>query len=372
MHPTYTSDRPGDCPICNMKLVPIKPAVAVAGTNGPVVPGRVPVMISPEKQQLIGLRTATVFPRHLSDTVRTTGVLEHDETTLVRVAPRFSGWVRELHVNYTGQAVEQGHPLLTVYSPELVATETDYLLAWRRWREAEPSPEGEPRRTAQRLWESARQRLELWGIAAEEIHALEQRDSPAEEILLRAPVTGHVIAKSAVAGKAFMAGETLYELGTLHSLWVRASVPEDQLPAVRVGQQARVTFPHQPGLTLTNRVAFIYPHLAPGTRRGEFRLEIPNPEHALRPDMWTEVEIFVDLGERLTVPASAVIDTGTRQLAFVRREDDHLEPREVQIGARTDDWWEVLGGLQEGEKVVTRALFLVDSESQLKAALAGE
>lgn len=369
MHPSYTSGRPGDCPICHMKLVPIKDGGATASSSAPAVTGRALIMVSPERQQTIGLRTATVFPRHLEDTVRAPGVVEHDETALTRVAPRFGGWVQKLHVNSTGQPVEQGHPLLTVYSPELVATENDYLIAWRRWRDAEPGPESEARHTARHLWESARRRLELLGIAPQEIQALEQRNEPADEVLLRAPITGHVIAKPAIEGRAFQAGETLYELGTLDTLWVRASIPEADLLAVRVGQAATVTFPHLAGRTLASTVTFLYPHIAQGTRRAELRIEIPNPEHDLRPDMWANVEIHLDLGERLTLPASAVIDTGTRQLAFVRREDDHLEPREVKVGVRTADWWEVLDGLKEGERVVTRALFLVDAESQLRAAI---
>lgn len=369
MHPNYTSPRMGDCPICHMKLVPIP---AAGATNaGPAVANRATIMIPADRQQLIGLRASTVFPRLLSRTLRTSGVVEHDETALARIAPRFGGWVQKLHVNFTGQAVEQGQPLLSVYSPELLATENEYLLASRQWRQAEDSVPSEARDNARRLFDSARRRLELWGVGEAEVRDLERRGHAADELLVRSPLSGHVISKSAVEGQSFEAGETLYEIGVLDRLWLRATIPESDLAHVRTGQVARVTFAALAGRTVETSVDFVYPHLDPQSRRGAVRLRLDNPDHTLRPDMWATVEIEERLGERLTVPASAVIDTGARLLAFVQREDDHLEPREVEIGVRTDDWWEVLGGLEEREKVVTRALFLVDSESQLKAVVAG-
>ena len=391
MHPTYVSDKPGDCPICNMKLVPIKEdkpkasAPADTKTNeekhegvhggdhaaakSPAVPGRVAVMISPDKQQLIGLRTATVESRDLSDTIRTLGTFEHDERRLARIAPRFGGYVRDLKVNYTGQPVEKGEPLLTVYSPELISAENEYLLALQRRKSLkESSPEYE---AAQRLVDSARRRLSLWQIGDEEIREIERTGQPKDELLLRSPVSGHVVTKMAVEGKAFMAGETLYEIADLHHLWLRAYVYEYELPLIKVGQKARVILPNQDNQTYESEVTFIYPHIDPQTRRAEIRLELDNPGHRLRPQMWANVEINASFGKVLAIPASAAIDTGARFVAFVKHEDDHLEPREVKIGVQTDDYYQVLEGVKEGEEVVTRALFLVDSESQLKAAIAG-
>ncbi len=369
MHPSYTSPRMGDCPICHMKLVPIPEDGATHA--GPAVAGRTTIMISADRQQLIGLRTSTVFPRLLSRTLRTVGVVEHDETALVRIAPRFSGWVRKLHVNFTGQPVERGEPLLTVYSPELFAAESEYLLAWRKWKGLPPETATEVGDSAERTLAAARRRLELAGVDAGEIRELEQRGTATDELLIRAPTSGHVISKAAVEGRAFMAGETLYEIGVLDRLWLRATIPESDLGLIRTGQVATASFAALGGKTVNTHVDFVFPHLDARTRRGSVRLPLENPDGALRPDMWATVEIEEPSGERLSVPASAVIDTGTRLLAFVKLEDDHLEPREVQIGLRTDDWWEVLDGLREREKVVTRALFLVDSESQLKAVVAG-
>jgi RND family efflux transporter MFP subunit len=363
MHPSYVSDRPGDCPICNMKLVPI--GESKASGDMPSLPGRVTIHLDPEKRQLIGLATSLVQTQRLIRTVRATARLSHDETTLTRIAPRFGGWVRKLHVNYTGQRVEQGAPVLTIYSPELLNTESDYLIAFRNARGQTNNIE------AARQLENSRRRLELMQVDTGEIRALEQRDAASDEMVFRAPVGGHVIAKTAVEGKSFMAGESLYEIAPLHRLWVLAAVPELELGAVREGQKARVRFPHHGQTEIESTVAFINPHIDPQSRRGEVRLEIDNADHALKPDMWATVEIEQNLGDVLSVPASAVIDTGTRNLAFVDRAEGHIEPRDVKIGERTDDYWQVLDGLKSGEKVVTRALFLVDSESQLRAVVAG-
>lgn len=420
MHPTYVSDRPGDCPICNMKLVPIKddptatPAkpAASAGAAQPgqytcpmhpkvvsdkpgrcpecgmdlekvpphsareehaaaAVPGRIAVAISPEKQQLIGLTTQLVSVRNLTQPIRTTATLEHDETKLARIAPRFGGWVRELKVNYTGQRVEQGDPLFTVYSPELLSAESEYLLAFERHTRLQSRPGSSQLESVKRLVESARRRLALWGIGEAEIRELEETGLPRDQILVRSPVSGHVVAKNAIQGRAFMPGDTLYEIADLSHLWIRAYVFEFEAPFLREGQAARVSFPYLGDRTIESKVSFLYPHIDPQTRRAEVRIEIENPALDLRPQMWANVELEADFGEVLTVPASSIIDTGVRLVAFVLRDDNHLEPREVKIGAKTDDYYEVRDGLREGEKVVARALFLIDSESQLKAAIAG-
>lgn len=377
MHPTYTSDRPGDCPICNMKLVPIKSKTAMADHNAQgdaknesAVPGRITIEIDSNKQQIIGVRTSAVEKRDLTRVVRTTGIVQHDERQLFKIAPRFGGFVRKLFVNYTGQHVNKGEPLFTVYSPELFATEREYLLAYEQARKAK---DGTPdlKKSAQRLLEGAKKRLELWQIGDEELRELEQKNEAEDEIIFRSPASGHVLAKTAVEGKSFMAGETLYEIANLSNLWLRASVYEYELPLIKLGQAARVTFPNFGGKVFESKVAFIYPHIDPQTRRAEVRLELQNPEFVLKPDMWADVEIEAHLGNVLTIPDSAVIDTGSRFVAFVQRGEGQFEPREVKVGARTDEFFQVLDGLKENEKVVTRALFLIDSESQLKAAVAG-
>lgn len=428
MHPTYIADRPGDCPICGMKLVLIKddkaaakPATAAPddkiaqvkpgqfycpmgaehvqdkpgkcpkcgmnlvekkeapagheghapGTSAAPVPGRISISLSADKRQMIGLALSKVEKRALTNTVRTTAVVQHDETRYARIAPRFGGWVRKLHVNSTGAPVEKGQPLFTVYGPELFSTENEYLIAWRGFQQLKADVSAEQRSATTNLLNSARRRLELWEIGDDEIRALEQRGTASDEVLFRSPIAGHVVAKMAVEGKSFMAGESLYDVADLSHLWLDAWVFESDLPLMKPGLQATITFPYLGNKTFTAPMTFLYPHIDPQTRRGRVRLELDNPEHLLRPDMWASVGIQIPLGEKVLIPASAVIDTGQRFVAFVDGEDEHLQPRELKVGAKTDDYYEVLDGVKEGEKVVTRALFLVDSESQLKAAIAG-
>lgn len=429
MHPTYISDKPGDCPICGMKLVPMKddkaktmptaPAAddkiaqvkpgqfycpmgaehvqdqpgkcpkcgmdlvekkeAPAGHEGhamdtqaaPQVPGRVAISLAPDKRQLIGLTLSKVEKRNLTRTVRTAALVEHDETRYAKIAPRFAGWVRKLHVNFTGAPVEKDQPLFTVYSPELYSTENEYLIAWRGVKQVKQDAPASQNDSAKALLESARLRLALFEIGEKEIKELEQRGTASAELLFRAPFSGHVIVKNAVEGKAFMAGESLYEIADLSHLWLRGYVYESELPLIQVGQDAVLNFSYLNNQSLPAKITFIYPHIESQTRRGEIRLELDNPKHEIRPDMWANVEIELKVGEKLTVPASSVIDTGQRYVAFVEGQDEHLEPREVKIAAKTDDYYEVVSGLKEGEQVVTRALFLVDSESQLQAAIAG-
>lgn len=428
MHPTFIKDKPGDCGICGMKLVPIKgdkvaakPAAPVpedkfpqvkvgqyycpmgaehvqeepgkcpkcgmnlvekkaapagpeshtTSTSGAPVPGRISISLSADKRQMIGLTLSKVEKRELTRNVRTTAVVMHDETRYARIAPRFGGWVRKLHVNFTGAPVAKGQPLFTVYSPELFSTENEYLIAWRGLQQLKADASREQRSTATNLLGSARRRLELWEIGDDEIRALEERGTATDEMLFRSPIAGHVFAKTAVEGKSFMAGESLYEVADLSRLWLDAWVFESDLPLMKLGLQATVTFPYLGNKSFTAPLTFLYPHIDPQTRRGRVRLELDNPEHLLRPDMWASVAIQVPLGEKLLIPTSAVIDTGLRFVAFVDGEDEHLQPRELKVGFKTDDEYEVLSGVKAGEKVVSRALFLVDSESQLKAAIAG-
>lgn len=380
MHPTYTSDKMGDCPICNMKLVPIKgdksapgdhEGHAAAARHAPRVPGRISISLSPDKRQLIGLTLADVERRELTRTVRTTAVVMHDETRYARIAPRFNGWVRKLHVNYTGAPVEKGQPLFTVYSPELFSAENEYLIARRGLQQPKADGSIGQRSSSTDLSGSARRRLELWEIGDDEIRALEQRGTAGDEMLFRSPIAGHVVTKDAVEGKAFMAGESLYEVADLSHLWLDAWIFESDFPLMKAGLRAAITFPYLGNKTLEAPVTFLYPHIDPQTRRGRVRIELDNPGHLLRPDMWAGVEIRIPLGEKVLIPSSAVIDTGQRFVAFVDGEDEHLEPRELRVGFKTDDYYEVLEGVKEGERVVSRALFLVDSESQLKAAIAG-
>jgi membrane fusion protein, copper/silver efflux system len=373
MHPTYISDKPGDCPICGMKLVPI-PADSGSHEAKPAEPtaaGRVGIKLSADRRQLIGLTLTKVETRELAVTVRALAIVQHDETRFARISPRFGGWVRKLNVAFTGAPVEKGQPLFTVYSPELFSTESDYLIAWRFAQQLKADASGAQRDAAKALLEAARMRLVLWEIGDDEIRDLEQRGTASQELVYRSPLSGHVLTKTAVEGKSFMAGDTLYEVADLSHLWLQASVAETDLPLLAVGQEATVTFSSLGNTVVTAPVTFLDPHLDPQTRRGTVRIDLDNPGHQLRPEMWADVEIEVPLGKKLTVPTAAVIDTGKRYVAFVSMDGDRLEPRELKIGAKTNEYYEVREGLKDGEQVVSRALFLIDSESQLQAAISG-
>jgi Cu(I)/Ag(I) efflux system membrane fusion protein len=379
MHPEVVRDSAGTCPICNMQLIQKREPGHAGHDSGQTgehsvtatsVPGRISIAISPEKRQLIGLTLATVAKRDLTRNIRTSALVEHDETRYTKISPRFAGWVRKLHINYTGAPVAKGEPLFSVYSPELFSTESEYLVAWQSAQQLNEDASPAQKISAASLLEAARLRLSLFQIGDEEIRELEQRGKPSPELLFRAPLSGHVIVKNAVEGAAFQAGDSLYEISDLSHVWLKAYVFEYELPLISLGQDAVIRFPYL-DKTFNAEVTFIYPHIEPQTRRAQVRLELENEGHVMRPDMWANVELQVKAADKLAIPNSAVINTGERYVAFVEGGDGHLEPRDVKVGMKTEDLCEVLSGLKEGEQVVDRALFLVDSESQLKAAIAG-
>jgi Cu(I)/Ag(I) efflux system membrane fusion protein len=355
MHPTYTSDRPGLCPICSMSLVEIEGDTA--DHEGAHVPGRTTIRINDERSRQIGLATEPVATKRLVRTIRASGTVEYDETRLTRISPRIGGWVQDLYVNTTGQYVEKGQALFKLYSPDLLVTEKEYLNALG-------TGNGD-------LIRAARRRLELWSISEAQIEELAKSGKAGDTMDLVSPASGYVIMKDVTAGQSFMPGETLYEIADLSHVWVHAFVYEYELRHISTGMPATVEVRAFPNHLYDAKVTFIYPYADEVSRTLVVRLELDNPDAMLKPDMWANIEFGMDLGEALTVPASALIDTGKRLIAFVQKDDGHLEPREVKIGGRTDDAFQVREGLAEGERVVSRALFLVDAESQLKAAIAG-
>ena len=416
MHPTMVSDRPGDCPICGMRMVPIegdegkgggpepaaepaaKKKIIYRSTMNPdemsdrpgkdsmgmemvpeeieeppaggaaAVDGRVSVKVSTRKRQLIGVRTAPVEKGPFIRTIRTVGRVTYDETRLRNVFTKISGWVERLHANSTGQLVKAGEPLLTIYSPELVASQQEYLLALRaRERLANSELSGE---SGRRLVASARRRLLLFDLTPQQIAALEETGEAPATMTLHAPISGHIITRNVTQGDRIEPGTKLLDIAELSRVWVLADIYEYELPFIRLGQVATMTLSYLPARTFEGRITLIYPVLSEATRTVKVRLEFANPDFTLKPEMYAQVEIRSDLGERLTVPESAVITTGTRDIAFVDRGEGYLEPRELKLGVRLPDRFEVLGGLAEGDKVLTSGNFLVDSESKLKAALA--
>lgn len=334
-----------------------------------VAPGT--VQISPERQHLIGVRIGTVEKRPLQKVIRTNGRVEFDEKRLATVSPKIGGWIEELYVDFTGAPVKKGAPLLTLYSPELVSTQEEYLSALSARRELSASPYPEIAASGNALVESARRRLRLWDISEEQIRVLEQTGQVRKTLTLYSPYGGIVLEKMAFRGMRVEPGMALYKLADLSVVWLIADIYEYELPLIRLGQQASIHLSYLQGEVFTGKAVFIYPYLDAQTRTARVRFEFANPHGTLKPEMYAGVEITIRLGDKVTVPEGAIIDTGIRKVAIVDKGSGYFEPRDVKLGTKAGDYYEVLDGLTVGERVVTSANFLIDSESKLKEAVGG-
>jgi Cu(I)/Ag(I) efflux system membrane fusion protein len=367
MHPWYRSDKPGIAPDCGMKLVPVY-APEAASPPGPVAGS---VQISPAKQQLMGVTTAAAQYRDLEKIIRTVGRVELDEERIASVHVRVSGWIQKVLVDYTWQEVKKGDPLFTLYSPELLASEQEYLLALKAERELGTSSFREVALGGRSLLEAARRRLSLWDLTDDQIRELEATGQPQREVTFYAPASGHVLERKAFPNQYVTPETELYRLADYGVVWVYADVYESELSGVHLGQEANLTTDSLPGQTLKGRISFIQPQLAGETRTLPVRMEFPNPDLKFKPGMFVNVELRRPLGRQLAVPLDAVLDSGRRQVVFVDRGGGSFEPREVKLGERTETFVAVLSGLRAGQKVVTRANFLLDSESNLREAISG-
>jgi len=340
------------------------------GPNGPRVAdgARHPAELRfpPERLQRIGVRIAPVERRALTTSIRAFGRVVVDETTLEDVSLKVHGWVERVDADALGDPVRKGDVLFTIYSPELHAAQEEYLQALRSQARARET--GAPER-ADYLVRSARNRLRLWDIAEPDLERLVQRGEPSEQLPIRSPVSGYVIEKNLVEGSAFSPGQRLYRIAPLARVWIEAEVYESELPLVEVGQTATVSLPHRPGRDLEATIAYVHPTLDPKTRTARLRLELPNPELVLRPDMYANVAIRVERGERLVVPESAILHGGERSFVFLSLGDGRFQPRAVEIGLRSGELVEILSGLESGDEIVRSGTFLIASESRLRAAM---
>ncbi len=340
MHPAIVSGKPGDCPICGMKLVLAGQEMKSDGM----------IAITPEIRQRMGLTLGTVEKRMLAREIRAPARIVVDETKLYHVNVKVDGWVEQLFVATTGQFVHKGAPLLTIYSPSLMSAQAEHLSANDAMRP------------------TARRRLQLMDMTDEQIQQLEKTKQINKTITVYAPASGWVLERLIATGHRVTAGEPLLVLADLSNVWADADVYQADLSFVKIGEPAEIMIVSQ---IFTGRVSFIAPTIDADTRTVKVRMEISNPHLKLKPEMWATARLLNPLGERLAIPEAAVMRTGERTYAFKTGEGDHLIPVEIKLGARADGWFELLDGLKEGAKVVTSANFLVDSESQLKAALAG-
>ncbi len=362
-----TTQKPGGTEMEEMKGMSME-SIQKQGKMEEMAPGT--VQISPDRQQLIGVKIGTVEKKPLERVIRTVGRVDYDEQKITTVSLKVGGWIEDLYVDFTGKYVKKGEPLLSLYSPDLVSTQEEYLLALQTKKTLSKSSFPEIAGSGESIAESAKRRLKLWDISDEEIKNLEETGKAKKNLTLYAPFSGYVLEKSAYKGMNVMPGASLFKLADLSDVWLYADVYEYELPYIRLGQQASIQLASLPGETFTGKAIYIYPSLNQETRTAKVRFEFKNPQEKLKPEMYANVEIKSRLGERLAVPAGAIIDTGLRKMAIVAKGEGYFEPREVKA-TRVDDYYEVISGLKQGEKVVTSASFLVDSESNLKEAMAG-
>ncbi len=359
MHPTYTSDRPGKCPICGMDLVPIAPAPA-----GP--PARAnEVAVAPDGVALAGIVTAAAEVAPMERHVRTVGTVTPDESRVQHVHTKISGWVERLYVGYTGQAVRKGQPILSIFSPELVASQEEYVQSRRAADALGSTGSAEARDASDSIVEAGRRRLELLDVPKGAIEAMERGGTPQRTVTLVAPSSGFVTAKQIFAGQQVDPGTELFTVSDFEKLWIEAAVYENDAPLVRVGQRATFSFPYDPSRKLESAVSYIYPYLDTATRTQKVRFDVDNADLALKPGMFADVDLEVRSESGVVIPDSAIIDTGERQVVYVEVAAGRFAQRRIEVGSRGDGRALVISGVAAGERVVVKGNFLLDSESRL-------
>jgi RND family efflux transporter MFP subunit len=389
MHPQYTSDKPGNCPICHMKLVKKEPVPAPAdapqqhqhgATSAPeATPASAApdaaggtIFVPPQRQQLIGVQIVEVQPRAMSKEIRTVGKVAVDESRTSHVHAKVAGYIEQVFADYVGKPVKRGEPLFTIYSPELVATQQEFLIALRGHKQLADSPYPDVARGAASLVEAARERLRLWDISDKEMEALEKEGKVKRALTIYSPASGIITQREAFQNGRYVSPEMdLYTIVDLSQIWILGEVYESDFPFVRVGQTAEIELPYANGArVLRGRIDYFFPFLNAQTRTGQVRVVFPNPGMTLKPEMYVNLKLESSLGQYLAVPSDAVFDTGTEQHVFVDKGNGYFEPRRVEIGAEADGYIALLRGVKRGERVVTAANFLLDSESRIKGAFA--
>jgi len=362
MDPTYIRDKPGKSPM-GMDLIPVYEGEEQEPEKGTV-------KIDPVTVQNMGVRTEKVERRPLSVKVRTVGYVTYDEERVKHINTKITGWVEKLFVNTTGEEIQKGQQLLSIYSPELVATQEEYLQALKYGREVSGSGYAEVKGGADSLIEASRKRLLLMDIDSSQIKALEERGEVQKSMVLSSPAQGIVTKKNVVEGMKIDPGMELYSIADLSQVWIIASVYEYELPFLKLGQEAEITLPYEPGTRYAGKVTFIYPYLSAKTRTAQVRMEFKNPGLKLKPDMYADVVIKTGTGGKvLLVPTEAVIRTGTRNVVVKSLGGGKFLPSEVTVGPENEGFIQVLSGLAEGEEIVTSGQFLIDSESNLREAI---
>ena len=372
MHPSVKLHDPdAPCPICGMDLAAVPAGGADRKEHN--APGF--VELSPFQQQLIGIQTEEIVESEVSSSLTTIGRVTVDETRLTDVNLKVSGWIRDLYVDYTGKRVKQGQPLFTLYSPELVTSQEEYLLAYNGLQKLKGATNQEAESDQgivwnERLLASARERLQLWDLTPQQIQALETSGKRETALTVYAPSDGIVMERMAVSGMYVRPDMRLYRIARLDTLWILADVYESDLGSIEVGQEAKITLAYLPDKVFRGRVDYVYPYLNAKSRTATVRVRVGNPNGELKPDMYADVDLQGTRQPRLVVPDAAVLFSGKRRIVFTVVGEGRFSPREVRLGQRFGSGYEVLSGIAAGDRVVTRANFLLDSESKLKNVVA--
>ena len=355
MHPAYKADKPGIAPDCGMQLVPKYADEQASLAKMPVGT----VMIPPEKQQLIGVRTGKVERRSLVRTIHTTAQITADETKIAHIHVKVSGWIDKVYVDYVGQLVKKGQPLFTLYSPDLVATQDEYLIARRGQASLGNSPFPEVSDGSNSLFRAARDRLKLWDISDEQIKKLDETGEVTKNLTFYSPTTGFVTDRKAFPQTSVTSDTELYTISDLSTIWANADVYEYEVPYIRLGQPVELQLSYYPGRTWHGKVSYIYPVVDAQSHTVKVRIELPNAELELKPQMFADAQLKVDYGSKVVVPAEAVLDSGNEQIVFVVRDGGMFEPRRITMGPQFDNLVVVLSGLKPGEQIVVSGNFLI-------------
>lgn len=366
MHPAYKSDKPGTAPDCGMTLVP-KYAEDESMAKMPMGT----VTIPPEKQVMAGVRTAVVERKSLVRDIRTTAQIVADETRIAHVHVKVAGYVDQVYVDFVGQLIKKGQPLFTLYSPDLVSTQEEYLIAKRGNATLANAPFQEISQGSQSLLQSARQRLKLWDISDDQIKQLDETGKVSKNLTFYSPITGFVTDRKAFPQTSVTPDTELYTVSDLSTVWANADIYEYEVPFVRLGQNVTLSLSYYPGKTYRGKISYIYPTVDPQARTVKVRIQLPNPGFDLKPQMFADAQLRVDYGTKILIPQEAVLDSGTEQQVFVVHAGGMFEPRKVTLGPVVDENVAVLTGLKVGETVVVSGNFLIDSESKLKNAMSG-
>jgi RND family efflux transporter MFP subunit len=379
MDPEVVSDKPGRCPKCNMALEPKAVSKTDAGesvhqhnTDAENVPGLAAIDVSAEGLQLAGVRTAPAELGKISRTIRAVGVVRPDETRVRHVHTKISGWIEKLYVNFTGEPVAAGRPVLTIYSQELLAAQHEYLQAKKSAVTMQSSDLAVVRDGADDMVKASQRRLELLDVPKSLIAELDKGGAVSRTVTITSPVGGVVMAKNVFEGQEVNPGMELFTITDLSRVWIEADIYESEMSAVRLGQEAKITFMNDPGTLMTGKIKYIFPYLNSETRTLRVRFNFANPGLKLKLESYANVEIPVETDEGAIVPDSAIMDTGVRQVIYVNTENGKFVPRAVKVGIRSEGKAQILSGISPGERVAVKANFLLDSESRLRAAMVPE